>query len=142
MEDAAPRGSQIVADFNQVEVRVSDVNRKHVAQGAVACHRHKFDGVVTGVQMRDYFIERGLCDEAQVPRSRSRMHCLWLELLPRLVKVDFLFPKSERLSISERNQFHAQGGGVKRDSCVDTGDGEDEMVEMIDNESHTHTLIE
>jgi hypothetical protein len=53
------------------------------------------------------------------------------------VKVDFLLPKSERLSFSERNQFHAQGGGVKRDSCVDAGYGENEMVEMINDESHT-----
>src|SRR5271169_3761076 len=43
------RGSQIIADFNQVEVRVPDVNRTHFAQGAVARHRPKFDGVVTNV---------------------------------------------------------------------------------------------
>ena len=63
-EETLRRGSQVVADFNQVEVRVSDVNRKHFAPGTVACHWPKFDGVVTGVQMRDYFLERGLGDEA------------------------------------------------------------------------------
>jgi hypothetical protein len=69
------------------------------------------------------------------------MRRLWLKLFSHLVEIDLLLPKSERLSIPERNQFHAQGGGVKGDSCVDAGYGENKMVETIDNESHTHTLM-
>jgi hypothetical protein len=69
------------------------------------------------------------------------MRRLWLKLFSHLVEIDLLHPKSERLSIPERNQFHAQGGSVKGDSCVDAGYGENKMVETIDNESHAFTLI-
>jgi hypothetical protein len=133
--------TDIIADFNQVEIRISKVNRKQFAPGAVAGHRPKFDGAVAGVQMRDYLLEGGLGDKAQVPRSRSRMHGLGLELFPHLMKVDLLLPKSERLSGPESDQLHAQCGSVKGDSCVDAGYGENEMVEMIDHESHTYSLI-
>ncbi len=77
----------------------------------------------------------------KVPRPRSRTHCLWLELLSSLVEVDLLLSEPERLSISERDQFHAQSRRVKSDGCVDAGYGENEVVKMIDNKSHTHTLI-
>ena len=43
----------------------------------------------------------------------------------------------ERLSISERDQFHAQSGSIEGDGCVDASYRENEMVEMIDDESHT-----
>jgi hypothetical protein len=57
------------------------------------------------------------------------------------VEVDLLLSEPERLSISERDQFHAQSGSIEGDGCVDASYRENEMVEMIDNKSHTPTLI-
>ena len=75
------------------------------------------------------------------PEPRSRMQGLRFELLPHLVEVDLLLAEPERLSFSERDQFHAECGGVEGDGCVDAGYGENKMVEMIDGKSHINTLI-
>src|ERR1700722_3882131 len=90
--------------------------------------------------MSDYFLDGGLGDEAKVPRSRSRTHCLWLELFSNLVEIDLLLSEPQRLSIPERDQFHAQSRRVKGDGCIHAGYGENQVVTMIDNKSHTHTL--
>jgi hypothetical protein len=61
--------------------------------------------------------------------------------LPILVEIDLLFSKPERLTIPERNQFHAQRGRIESGRCIYVGHRQNQVVEMIDNESHTQTLI-
>ena len=62
---------------------------------------------------------------------------LGLELLAHLVEIDLLFSKPERLTIPERDQFHAQRGRIESDRCIYVGHRQNQVVEMIDNESHT-----
>jgi hypothetical protein len=65
------------------------------------------------------------------------MRRLRLELVSRLVEIDLLLPETQRLSIPERDHFHAKCGAIEGDRCVDVSYGEYEVVEMIDNELHT-----
>ncbi len=65
------------------------------------------------------------------------MRRLRLELLSCLVEIDLLLPKSQRLSIPERDHLHAKSGAIEGNRGVDVGYGENEVVEMIDNEFHT-----
>jgi hypothetical protein len=66
------------------------------------------------------------------------MRRLRLELLTRLVEVDLLLPKSQRLSICERHLLHAKCGRIEGDRCVDVGYGEYKVIQVIDNEMHTY----
>jgi len=60
----------------------------------------------------------GPCDEAEVPRTRGRMHG-FARTPFRLVEIDLLLSEPQRLSIPERDQFHAQSRRVERDRCID-----------------------
>src|ERR1700677_2867647 len=64
------------------------------------------------------------------------MRRLRLEFLSRLVQIDLLLSKSQRLSLSERHRLHAKCGCIEGDRCVDVGYGEYEMIQMIDNKCH------
>src|SRR5580692_4309773 len=69
------------------------------------------------------------------------MRCLGLEFRSGLVEIDLLCSKSQRLSIPGGDQLHVEGGSVKGYGHVQVLYSENEVVEMINRESHPATLI-
>ena len=64
------------------------------------------------------------------------MSGLGFELPSGLVEIDLLRAESKCLSTAKRDQFHAQGGSIESDGRVYIGDRQNQVVEMIDSESH------
>jgi hypothetical protein len=131
---------KVVADFNQVEVRIAQVNGTNCTHGAGAHHRPLLNLTVSCIQVGNHILKRDFGDEAQISGPRSRVRGLGIDLSSCLVEIDFLLSKSERLSIAERDHFHPQGRGVESNGRVDVGYGENQVIEMVDNESHIRLL--
>jgi hypothetical protein len=68
------------------------------------------------------------------------VRCLRLELSSRLVEIDLLLSKSQRVAITKSDQLHAKSGSIKGDCCLDVGYCEHEVIEMIDSEIHTPSM--
>jgi hypothetical protein len=64
-----------------------------------------------------------------------------VDLVAALLEFDHLLPEGERLAAIEGDQLHAENFGIKINRGVETGDGEDEVVERIHGDSHIRGMI-
>src|SRR5581483_6518376 len=88
----------IIGDFDEVAVRVSEVDGEDRTGGAGAGDRAFQDRHAAALEMRDDLRHRGAGDEAQIARSRGRPQRLRLEFPADLMKIDFLVAERQRLS--------------------------------------------
>lgn len=122
-------------DFDEIEVRVADVDGADPLRGAGACHGALHDGPVGLRQPFDHRVERDRGDEAQIQRARHRQVRLGLELLPAHVQIDLLVAEAKGdAPLAEAFELHAQHARVEIDGGVGLRGGQHQVVEVVDHE--------
>lgn len=120
---------EIVRNFNQVLIRIPEVDRENFPGRARSLRWRDFNGHTVAFQMIQHLVHRGMGDQAQVTRSRGGCECFGLKLMANLMKVDFLLPKLQGFTIAlERDDFHTQDGLIKGTGAVKIRNSENEMV--------------
>lgn len=87
-------------------------------------------------QIADHFFHRREGDEAEVCGAGRGTGCLGLELVSALVEIDFLVAEFEGGAAVEGDDVHAEDFGVEVGGGVDVGDGQDEVVQLLEGEGH------
>ena len=94
--------AEVVADLDEVAVRIPDVDAEQSADCAGAFHGTVLDGHTMSVEFGTYVRESIVRDEADVGAARCGTLRLGLELLADLVEVDLTPSEGQRLSVAAR----------------------------------------
>src|ERR1039457_4895496 len=94
LDAVAVPGSDVVADLDQVLVRVAEVDAEDAAGGAGALDRTVLDGDTVRGEFPDHPLQRVGSDQAQVGAAGRRMEGLRLELVTGRCRLILLWPKA------------------------------------------------
>ena len=123
---------QLIRNFNQVAVRIADVERDDGAGCAGAADRAFQYCDIAGSKMCGDCIQRHRRKEAKVGRTRRGAFGLGLKFAAVLMQVDFLRTEGECLSaFAKGDRAHAQHALIKIGSGVYIFDRQYQMVEGI-----------
>jgi hypothetical protein len=82
----------------------------------------------------DDVCNRHLGNQANILSARPRLISFWLELLPPLVKVDFLLSEAEGLApLPERFDLHPEDILVELAGCLNINHGKDNVVNRLNH---------
>lgn len=125
-------------DLDQVAVRIAQVERHDRPPRARPRDRAELDRDAPRGKVALPVGERNGGKEAQVGRPWQGARRFRLELRAREVKVDLLRTEAQRMAAravggQEALGLHAQPVDVEGAGCIKVGNGEDEMIERIEN---------
>jgi hypothetical protein len=75
-------------------------------------------------------------DETEVCGARRGLGCSRLEFVSALVEIDFLVAEFEGGAALKGDDVHAEDFGVEVGCGVDVGDGQDDVVQLLQGEGH------
>src|SRR5579872_5083305 len=139
---SSPTYLQPIGDFDQIPVRVADIDRDQRARRALALDRPDFDRDAAATEMLDHLRHRSFGDETEVAGAGRRLLGLGLELMAGAVKVDLLVAEAQRLApLAERLDRQAEHGRIEGASALDIGDCQNEMVEALDDDHRAASAL-
>src|SRR4029453_18452676 len=98
-------------------------------------HRSLFNRHLAGLQVRHHLIKRGGGDQAHIGRSWGGSAGLGFQFATRLVQVKLVAAEPQGAAAgAEADRLHAQHADIEVDGLVDVGDGEDQVVDPVDDE--------
>lgn len=100
-------------------------------------HRALHDGNTFSLQVCNDIFERHLGEKTQIARVGGGVAHIGVHHRPRFMQVDLLRTKVQCVSPRfELSCSHAEHTLIKRTGFFNAGDGEDEVVERIQNDGH------
>ena len=124
---------QIVADLDEVAVRVADVDAADGAGSAGARDGAFLDGHAVGGQVRAHRGQWVGGDQADIRAARHGPGRLGLEFLPCLVQVDLRVAEPQRAPPArERHRAHPEHSLVELGRAANIGHRQHQMIEPVD----------
>jgi 8-oxo-dGTP pyrophosphatase MutT (NUDIX family) len=133
---SSPRSLTVVVggDLDEVAVRITEVDRGDRASRPSPGNWSFLDPHVAGAQVGHHPVKWGRGDQADIDRSWSGSAGLGLQLVTRLVQVELVGAEAEGAAVgAEGDRLHAEHADIEVDGLVDVGNGEDQMVNAVDD---------
>lgn len=120
--------SAVHADFNEVFVRITDVNADHCAECSVPRDRPQFDRPAPAFQFGHDFFNVSFSGQADVLTAGGRMRGGGEKLSLSPVNVDPALSETDRSMSAGLAVFHAENLGVEAPALLKVLCGDDNMV--------------
>ena len=132
-----PVSADLVGNFDQIAVRVAQIDGLDRSGGAIAGDGTFDDLRSVARKMLHPVCQRGGAEKTQVRAACRRPVCVGLKGVGRRVQIDLVKTKLQRcaggsVGRCEGDRLHPENGRVKRATRADVRNGQDKVIQMME----------